>query len=391
MAFIVLVCLFLFGNTSALGAFPALLPDIGRTGALSDAQLGSLAAAFGFARLVADVPIGLFLAHHLRRAFVLSPLLLLSGLVCLVSGAPYPVLVLGRGLMGLGHGLGMMAGLTAILRFRAGARLSSYLNAVEFSGMIGILSGATIISLLPTRLPWQAAFATACSPLLLGVVIVPWILRRVPRAARRAPLFARHAPALAGDSAASRRPARTPLVRLAFVAGAAVALAYSTVEQFLIPLRGTRELSLDRSGVARLLMLMQASDIVALMPVGRLSDRLGPARVLSVIVVLLGTGTALIGFGRLPVVAVGCVLAGVGIAGWMLPLSVLRQETSAQHITWRTAVYRLGVDGGIFLGPFASGLLGERHAAIVWLAVAVVLVTVGFAFGRARGARAAAA
>lgn len=383
MAFIVLVCLFLFANTSTLGAFPALLPDIGRGNALTDAQIGSLAAAFGFARLITDVPVGLFLAHHLRRAFVLSPLFLAAGLVCLVSGGSYPILVLGRGLMGLGHGLGMMAGLTAILRFHAGPRLASYLNAVEFSGMLGILSGATIISLLPTRLPWQAAFIAACSPLLAGAVIAPWILRHLPRSDARAPLFARQAPAV-GDAAAPGPPARTPLVRLAFVAGAAVALAYSTIEQFLIPLRGTRELGLDRSGVARLLMLMDACDIAALLPVGRLSDRLGPARVLSVVVIVLGTGTALVGLGALPVVAAGCVLVGVGMAGWMLPLSVLRRETSARHITWRTAVYRLGVDAGIFLGPFASGLLGGR-AAIVWLTVAVLLVALGVAFARAHG------
>jgi len=49
----------------------------------------------------------------------------------------------------------------------------------------------------------------------------------------------------------------------------------------------------------------------------------------------------------------------------MLPLGVLRQETRAEHIAWRTGLYRVSVDGGIFLGPFLSGVLGMRHAGFL--------------------------
>lgn len=47
-------------------------------------------------------------------------------------------------------------------------------------------------------------------------------------------------------------------------------------------------------------------------------------------------------------------LFGVGMAGWTLPLSVLRRETAPAEVGWRTALYRVGVDGGIFLGPPCS-------------------------------------
>ena len=74
-----LLCLLTFSSTFASGAFPAVLPEIARAGALADWQLGIVAGAFGFARMVADVPLGLFLTHHLRRALWLGPLVMASG------------------------------------------------------------------------------------------------------------------------------------------------------------------------------------------------------------------------------------------------------------------------------------------------------------------------
>ena len=48
-----------------MGAFPAPLPEIGTTARLADWQLGAVAGAFALARLLADVPVGLFITHHL--------------------------------------------------------------------------------------------------------------------------------------------------------------------------------------------------------------------------------------------------------------------------------------------------------------------------------------
>ena len=55
-------------NTFAVGAFPTILPELGAASRLADWQLGTVASAFGFARMVTDVPAGLFITHHLRRA-----------------------------------------------------------------------------------------------------------------------------------------------------------------------------------------------------------------------------------------------------------------------------------------------------------------------------------
>ena len=53
------LCVLVFCNTSCIGSFGPLLPEIGRTQALADWQLGVLAGSFGFARMIADVPSGM--------------------------------------------------------------------------------------------------------------------------------------------------------------------------------------------------------------------------------------------------------------------------------------------------------------------------------------------
>jgi MFS family permease len=380
---IALLCVTIFSSTFSLGAFPAILPELGR-GGLLDWQLGIVAGAFGFARMLADIPIGLFLTHHLRRAVVLGPCVMAAGVLVLTSGGPFAVLVLGRLLMGVGHALGMVAGLTAILRYKTGLSLASALNAYEFSAMIGMLSGTALIGGLPASLSWNLAFLVTCAPLAIGLVTIPALLTALPGRGetRGKPLFAR-------QSTAGTATGVTAAVVLAFAAGGAVAVAYSTVEQFSIPLRGSREFGLERAGVSRLLMITQIFDIAALLPVGILADRRGTGRVLATVLLAMATASALVGFGTLPVVVAGCALFGVSMAGWMLPLGVLRRETPPEHIAWRTGLYRVCVDGGIFAGPFLAGLLGARHAPIlagVWSAALAVAGVLFLVHERRRGA-----
>jgi MFS family permease len=373
---IALLCAYMGASTFAIGAFPALLPDIGRARGLADWELGVLAGAFGFARMVADVPVGLFITHRLRRALLLSPVLLAGGIACLGSGGPLPVLVLGRAVMGVAHALGAVATLTAVLRFQVAGRLASALSAVELSAMLGVLAGTTAIGLLPAGLPWNVALLITCAPQLVGIVLAPLVLRALPREAPAParPLFAR--------GAGGARAPLTSLALLAFVAGGAVALTYATLEQFVIPLRGSREFGLDRRGIARLLITVQLCDIACLLPAGALSDRHGTPRVLGTMLLAFATAAALVVFGDFRLLVLGCVLYGVGMASWTLPLSVLRGETAPDQVAWRTALYRVGVDGGIFLGPFLSGLLAARAPALLPVLLAAGLALVGVALLR---------
>jgi hypothetical protein len=85
----------------------------------------------------------------------------------------------------------------------------------------------------------------------------------------------------------------------------------------------------------------------------------------------------LVGFGGIGTMALGCALFSLGMAGWMIPLSVLRRQTSHARVAWRTALYRVGVDGGLFLGPFVSGLIGAARLGALAATLAAALALVG--------------
>ena len=374
-----LLCLTAAASTLPVGVFPTLLPDLDRVAGLSNMQIGALSGAFGFARMVIDVPVGLFVARNLRWALVLSPALLAVGIVSLASGGPFGVLLGGRVLMGLAHSLGMVAWLTTILRVQQSGRVGASLNAFELSAMLGMLGGIALIGAMPSSIGWNVAMLIACAPQVVAILVSPALAKAVSSGETIPPR-----PDPGTSTPASANPRITPLVALAFVAGAVLATTYSTAELFMLPLRGSRELGLERSGVARMLMIATTVDILALLPVGFLADRVGATRLLGLVIVSMATSTLLVGFGGLGAVAVGAAFMGLAMAGWMLPLAVLRSETPPAQVAWRTALYRVGVDAGLFAGPFLAGLLG-RHVDLLPVVLATILVVLGaLCFARAR-------
>jgi MFS transporter, DHA1 family, inner membrane transport protein len=375
-----LLCLVVFASTVCVGAFGPLLPEIARAQGLPDWQLGILAGSFGFARMAADLPAGALATRHLATSLTLAPITLLAGMLLLSTAGPFPVLVLGRLLTGLAHTLVMVGSLTAVLQDREGPRASMRLNTLEFAGMLGVLGGLTMVGLLPERWPWNLTLLAAAGPVVLSLAGTLALTRTFRRHLPPAPPAAR-AGARAETPVAAGVP---PIVRLMFALGVVMALAWSAVSQFVIPLRGTREFGLDRAGISGLLSLAQLVDLIVLLPVGWLADRIGRLPVLTVVAVTLGVGLFAVGLGSLPLLIIGCALFGLGMAGWMLPLGVIREHTDVARLGWRTGVYRVGVDGAIFLGPLICGVLGETHTPIFIALVGVAAFAIAVRLGRGR-------
>ncbi len=366
-----LLCLVVFASTICVGAFGPLLPEIGRARGLADWQLGLLAGAFGFARMAADLPIGALATRRLGTVLATAPVTLLAGLLLLATGGPLVVLVLGRLLTGLAHTLVMVGSLTAVLQDQGGPSASVRLNTLEFAGMLGVLGGLALVGVMPERWAWNLTLLAASAPVAISLASAPLMPRFFPDHPEPVPPADRR-PGSGGAAVPPARASVPPIVRLMFALGVIMALAWSAVSQFVIPLRGTREFGLDRGGISGLLSLAQLVDLLVLLPVGWLADRVGRRPVLVAVAGILGLGLGAVGLGSLPLMAVGCALFGLGMAGWMLPLGVIREHTDVTRLGWWTGVYRVGVDGAIFLGPLICGVLGEAYTP--WF---IVLVGVG--------------
>ena len=111
-------------------------------------------------------------------------------------------------------------------------------------------------------------------------------------------------------------------------------------------------------------MLTQVMDLAALLPLGTQADRCGAPVVLGGLLLVFSLSLGLIGFGTLTMLAIGCALFGLGMAGWRLTVGLLRSVTPPARVAWRTALYRVSVDGGMFAGPFGSGLLTACYARV---------------------------
>jgi MFS family permease len=376
-----LLCLFVFASTVCVGAFGPLLPEIGRARGLADWQLGLLAGAFGFARMAADLPIGALATRRLGTVLALAPVTLLAGLLLLATGGPLGVLVLGRLLTGFAHTLVMVGSLTAVLQDHGGPSASIRLNTLEFAGMLGVLGGLALVGMMPERWAWNLSLLAASAPVAISLASAPLL----PRFFRDHPEPVSPADRRRGTGGAAPPPARAsvpPIVRLMFALGVIMALAWSAVSQFVIPLRGTREFGLDRGGISGLLSLAQLVDLIVLLPVGWLADRIGRLPVLVSVAGVLGVGLWAVGLGSLPLMAVGCGLFGLGMAGWMLPLGVIREHTDVTRLGWWTGVYRVGVDGAIFLGPLICGVLGEAYTPIFIVLVGAAAFAIAVRLGR---------
>ena len=366
-----LLCFISLCSCFSMGAFSPLLPEIGRASGLADWQLGVAAGALGFARMAAAIPAGWLSGRALGTTLCLSPALMILGTVLIAVSDSFPLLVLGRLILGFAYTLGTVGGLIALLQEDRGPGASMRLNVFEFSAMIGVLGGLGLVGVLPGGWSWRTSLLVASSPLLLMLAAVPVIRRRFPDGA--AARDARATPA----SGARRGDGMTLTLWTMFAVGIVLALAWSSVSQFLLPLRGTREFGLDRGGVSGLLMLAQFVDLVALLPVGKIADVVGRVPVLGFVIVVLGLGTAAVGLGSFPWFVVGCACFGLGLAGWMLPVGVIREHTRPEHLAWRMGLYRVGVDAAMFLGPFASGLLGEENARVFVTGVGALALLVG--------------
>ena len=365
-----LLFVLLFCNAFGVGAFGPLLPEIGRTQSLPDWQLGFVASAFGFARMAAAMPVGMLVVRRLAAALMAAPLILVLGLLLLVNARSLPVLLVGRFLLGISHTLTMVGGLTAVL-LEGGGSVSTRLNLFEFAGMLGILGGLGTVALVPAAWGWKLALALASAPVVLSLLLLPELRRRFPDA----PALVRRAAAASAD-VPGRRGDRG-VVALMFGTAIVFALTWSSASAFVIPIRGTREFGLTRTGISWLLGMAQAIDLAALIPVGRLADRLGHGLILGAASVMLGLGAVAVGLGSRVWFGIGCACLGLGLAGWMLPLGVIRHHTPAAQLGWRTGLYRVGVDAAIFLGPLVTGLLGWGGESVFLALAGAVALALG--------------
>jgi MFS family permease len=255
------VCVVVVVDTALYSALTPLLPHFEDTYHLSKGGVGALVAAYGLGVLAGAIPGGIVAARRGARGSVIAGLLLVAaGSVAVATAGSYWPLVAARFAQGFGSSLTWAGGLAwlalATPRERRGQTMGTAMGAAVFGALLGPVVGAAA-SLVGVR----AAFAAVAA---LEILLVVAALRLEPSPAERQPL------SLIVDAIRDRD----------FLLGlwlmTVPALVFGTMN-VLAPL------ALDHDGlgavaIGAVWVAAAAIETVINPWLGRLSDRLGPAR-----------------------------------------------------------------------------------------------------------------
>jgi predicted MFS family arabinose efflux permease len=372
------VCVVVVVDTVLYTALTPLLPHFEHTYDLSKSSAGVLVAAYGVGVLVGAVPAGLIAARRGARGAVLAGLVLVSAASLGVAVADsFGTLVAGRCAQGFGSSLTWAGGLAwlalASPRARRGQAMGTAMGAAVFGALLGPVVGAAA-SLIGVR----AAFATIAG---LEAVLAIAALRLAPSPPERQPFGM----------------IKTAFRDREFLLG----LWLMTIPALLFGTLGVlAPLALDDDGIGAVAIGAVWVGAAAIETVinpwlGRVSDRLGPARPARV--ALAGSTAVCLGLAASESawLLVPLVLAAALTWGALYSPALTMLSHAAEHVGLAQGL-SFGVMNaawavGNAIGPAGGGGVAELTSdALPYLAGAVVCALTATALWQAGGRRAAA-
>ena len=363
------------------GLLGPLLPLLRETFAVSPGEVGLLTSMSGLSSVVMD----LIAAYLLQRRPLLSLLLQGIGLagVALLGSILAPSfywLVAAQMLLGFGLGITRVACLMIIVTGTPRAEQGRANNLLEFSAIAGLTLSPTLSGLTASLLHWRAAFALA---MVFVAGACGWVLyTRQALAAAVGAATGRHNP----DMPATAQPAPrleasataasyTRVIGIAYVATFVLSFIWSGFISTAMPLFGGEVVGIPPATLGLAFTAGLLVDLVLLLPIGWLSDRLEARVVLTPALLLMAGALAYLpqatSFGGLLVVSI-CL--HTGFAAWGMPSAALALCTPRERLARTMGIYRLLVDGAVVIAPWLVGtLIGlYGYGPPAWLTAALV-------------------
>jgi len=366
------------------GLLSPLLPLLRETFHVSPGELGLLTSMSGLSSVVMDV----IATYLLSRRSLLSLLLQGIGLtgVALLGSMLAPGfywLVATQMLLGFGVSVTRVASQMVVIAATPRTRQGRANNLLEFSAIAGFVISPTLSGLTASLLHWRVAFGLA-TVFVAGAFA--WVLyTRQALAAAVGTLTERPNPTTDSrtrPTQATADPAVEPYlpsaVWIAYLATFVLSFIWSGFIATALPLFAGEVVGVSTSTLGLVLTAGLLVDLVLLLPMGWLSDRLACRAVLTPALLLMAGGLVLLpqaqNLGMLFLVSI-CL--HTGFAAWGMPSAALALSTPRARLARTMGIYRLLVDGAVVIAPWLIGtLIGlYGYGLPAWLAVAVVVLT----------------
>ena len=366
------------------GLLSPLLPLLRETFRVSPGELGLLTSMSGLSSVVMDI----IAAYLLQRRPLLSLLLQGIGLagVALLGSMLAPGfywLVAAQMLLGFGLGITRVACLMVIVTGTPRAVQGRANNLLEFSAIAGLTLSPSLSGLAASLLHWRAAFALA---MVFVAGAFGWVFyTRQTLVEAVSTSTGRHNP----DTSAVARPAQRPevpaaaavhtrVIGIAYLATFVLSFIWSGFVSTALPLFSGEVVGISTSTLGLVFTAGLLVDLILLLPIGWLSDRLEGRVVLTPALLLMAGALAYLpqatGLGGLFVVSI-CL--HTGFAAWGMPSAALALCTPRECLARTMGIYRLLVDGAVVIAPWLVGtLIGlYGYGLPAWLTAALVALT----------------
>jgi ACDE family multidrug resistance protein len=329
------------------GILAPVLPNYARSFGVGYDAVGLLISAFSFARLVSDPFVGRFIDRYGERAMSTVGAVWV-GISSIAAGlAPtFPLLVLFRAVGGVGSALFFAALLSFLLRSIPAERSGRGMGVYYAAFNVGFIAGGPLGGLTARWFGLASplyVYAAAC----LVAAVVFWKTRHDP---------VRHE-SETRRGGIRRLPWNRPFITVLVVNGVYLWII-GAVFQTLVPLFGTStSIGLSITGVGFALGVATATELVALFPAGKASDRRGRRAVLIPALAGLALTTALLGQVSTPLAFI-VVLGALGVASaysGVPPAPMLSDVAPEELKGTAVGVFRFVGDLGFVLGPLVAG------------------------------------
>lgn len=371
------LALALFAVTASGNLLTPLLPEIRDEFGVSLTTAGFIVAAFGFARLIVDIPSAL-----LADRFGLVGLSVAGVAMLIVSTfvgffAPsVEIFIASRVVAGLGVAIVAMVVLSAMSLTTGRSSRGRAMSLIHVANNMGIALYPLVGGAIGIFFGWRFTFVVAGGlAIVAGVLLVPTLVGLVRRAA----------------GAPTPGPDDVPPVMTSRRLGVALIVTYlAIVATFIhrhgfrntfIPLYGATVLGLQTGPISIAIAIMAVCGLIVAGPGGALSDRIGRRHVIVSGMFAIAIGDLLyLWTGEVVAFIVVAAIVGLGDFFTGAQAALLADIVEPRHRNRSLSGFRFSVDLGALLGPImVAVLLDHTGAAGAILVTAAILAVAAIA------------
>jgi len=373
------------------GVISPLLPLLRETFQVSPGELGLLTAMPGLSAVVMDISATYLLSRRPLLSLLLQGIGLTGiALLCSMLAPGFYWLIATQMLLGFGVSLTRVASLMVVVAATPRTEQGRANNLLEFSAVAGITLSPTISGLTAAFLHWRVAFGVA-SLFIVGALL--WVLyaRRTLSTALTTP-SSTPSPSSAPPTPAPAAPvsAHRGTIGIAYITTFVQSFVWSAFLSTALPLFAGEVVGASTSTLGLVFTAGLFADLLLLLPMGWLADRLDVRLVLTPALLLMAGALAWLPWATS---VEGLFLVSIGLhtsfAAWGMPSAALALCTPRERLTRTMGIYRLIVDGAVVIAPWLIGtMIGwYGYGLPAWGAAGLVVllaVLVGFGLRTAR-------